>query len=282
MLMKALEAAAQNGRVDAVIQSTDKNLLVPVGGAIVAAFGRGPGAVHSKALLAAVASSYAGRASAAPIVDAFVTMLYMGAQGYAKLVAEREANMQFLAEAVGKVAEAHGERLLVSAANPISIAVTLGGCLCQLTGPPGQLADPGAAGDGAVTGVAALRASEYTAFGAQLFKRLCSGTRVVVPTERKTIDGILIIGFGAHVPAYPHVYFTVAAALGQTRDEINVFARRLDAVFREFEKAHVHRALRAAGTVPVCFVAAPAAAESGGDAAGEQNGDRARGPGGIA
>ncbi|KAJ1617825.1 hypothetical protein T492DRAFT_1097213, partial [Pavlovales sp. CCMP2436] len=43
MLMKALEAAAQNGRVDAVIQSTDKNLLVPVGGAIVAAFGRGPG-----------------------------------------------------------------------------------------------------------------------------------------------------------------------------------------------------------------------------------------------
>jgi hypothetical protein len=45
-LMAALDAAARHGRVDAVVQSTDKNFGVPVGGAIIAAFGVGPGAAQ--------------------------------------------------------------------------------------------------------------------------------------------------------------------------------------------------------------------------------------------
>lgn len=38
-------AAWRRGRVDAVVQSTDKNFLVPVGGAVVAAGRRRPGLV---------------------------------------------------------------------------------------------------------------------------------------------------------------------------------------------------------------------------------------------
>lgn len=272
-LMRMIDAAAQNGRVDAVVQSTDKNLGVPVGGAIIAAVGKGPGAAASKALLKAIGGTYAGRASIAPIVDAFCTMLYLGAEGYAALVVEREANMLFLAHAVGTVARAHGERLIVSGANPISIAVTLGvalgareleaarpgGADAACAAPPaagggdgdgggggGGAADaavrgPGAAASGPATAASGsgrrLEAAEYTAFGARLFQRLCSGARVVVPTERKVIDGVELLGFGAHVRGYPSVYFTVAAALGQSRAEIELFAKRLDAVFVEFERA---------------------------------------------
>lgn len=37
-LCRLVTIAARKGRVDAVVQSTDKNFLVPVGGALVAAF----------------------------------------------------------------------------------------------------------------------------------------------------------------------------------------------------------------------------------------------------
>lgn len=241
-LMRLVEAAAQNGRVDAVVQSTDKNLGVPVGGAIVAACGKGPGAAASTALLAAVGAAYAGRASVSPVLDAFCTLLYLGADGYAALVSQREANMDALRTAVARVAARHGERVLASADNPISIAVTLGGCLRarRAAGEEEPARAPAAADDGAAADGAAreLRPFEYTAFGARLFQRLCSGCRVVVPTDVKTIEGVRLVGFGAHVPAYPHVYFTVAAGLGQSAAEIELFAKRLDATFAEFAKAH--------------------------------------------
>lgn len=38
MLSSSLSQAARIGRVDAFVQSTDKNFMVPVGGAIVAGF----------------------------------------------------------------------------------------------------------------------------------------------------------------------------------------------------------------------------------------------------
>ena len=44
-----------NGRVDAIVQSTDKNFMVPVGGAIVAS--------GNSSLVGEVSKCYAGRAS---------------------------------------------------------------------------------------------------------------------------------------------------------------------------------------------------------------------------
>ena len=60
--------------MDVVISSTDKNLLVPVGGAIAA----GP----DKSLIQAIGKVYPGRASAAPAMDLFCTLLHMGVSGY--------------------------------------------------------------------------------------------------------------------------------------------------------------------------------------------------------
>lgn len=36
--MNLIQEAAKKGRVDAFVQSTDKNFLVPVGGAVIAGF----------------------------------------------------------------------------------------------------------------------------------------------------------------------------------------------------------------------------------------------------
>lgn len=66
----------RKGRVDAVVQSTDKNFMVPVGGAIVAAPKSRP------ALVAAVNANYPGRASMSAHLDLLVTLLYWGAEGW--------------------------------------------------------------------------------------------------------------------------------------------------------------------------------------------------------
>lgn len=70
------------GRVDAVIQSTDKNFMVPVGGAIIA----GP----NESFIDAIAKNYPGRASGSPVLDLFVTLLSLGRNGYEKLLLERK------------------------------------------------------------------------------------------------------------------------------------------------------------------------------------------------
>lgn len=64
-----INQAIRSGRVDAIVQSTDKNFMVPVGGGVIA----GPDA----AFIEYIAKLYPGRASAAPTLDLFMTMLYM-------------------------------------------------------------------------------------------------------------------------------------------------------------------------------------------------------------
>lgn len=64
-----IDMAMRTGRVDAVVQSLDKNFLVPVGGAIVCS--------ASREVVDSVAKLYPGRASAAPALDFFITMLQM-------------------------------------------------------------------------------------------------------------------------------------------------------------------------------------------------------------
>ena len=102
--MHLLQEAGRVGRVDAFIQSTDKNLMVPVGGAVVAS-------PMSKDFVQQVAQIYpgegtqcqwvglggghfllctAGRASSTPSMDAFITMLSLGWRGYKQLLTERK------------------------------------------------------------------------------------------------------------------------------------------------------------------------------------------------
>ena len=71
--------------MDAVVQSTDKNFMVPVGGSVVAA---GPG---KAAFVDAVNAAYPGRASAAPMLDLLMTLLFWGKEGWEKVL-----NVRFL------------------------------------------------------------------------------------------------------------------------------------------------------------------------------------------
>lgn len=68
--------------MDAVVQSTDKNFMVPVGGAIIA----GP----DEKFIAAIAKNYPGRASGSPVLDLFITLLSFGRTGYETMLQEQK------------------------------------------------------------------------------------------------------------------------------------------------------------------------------------------------
>ena len=187
------------GRLDAFVQSTDKNFMVPVGGAVVVS--------ASKPLVDAVSRVYPGRASASPVVDLLVTLLAMGAEGYQRLLGERKRLFARLRAGLAEVAARHGERLLHTPSNPISMAMTLRH-FAALPGGVGQL-------------------------GAMLYRRSCSGHRVVDPAKQGAVDAIAFKGYGAHHPEYPVPYLTAACAIGMTTEEIDVFIERLDRTLTE-------------------------------------------------
>ena len=105
------------GRVDAWVSSTDKNFMVPVGGAIVAS--------PDPAVIEAVSRCYPGRAALSPILDLFITLLQMGTDGLTRLLSERKAVATELRTRIAELASRHGERLLESRGNPISFAMSI-------------------------------------------------------------------------------------------------------------------------------------------------------------
>lgn len=62
--------------------------------------------------------------------------------------------------------------------------------------------------------------------------------RVVAPGDSKTIGPHVFTNWGSHHNRYPSAYFTVAAAVGMLRQEVDVFLERLDKVFVKFKKKH--------------------------------------------
>ena len=61
-------------------------------------------------------------------------------------------------------------------------------------------------------------------------------TRVVQPGNKKTIGPTTFLNWGSHSNAYPHTYFTAAAALGMEKKEVDEFVHRLKKVFKKFSK----------------------------------------------
>ncbi|XP_062501022.1 O-phosphoseryl-tRNA(Sec) selenium transferase-like isoform X2 [Corticium candelabrum] len=111
--MHLIQEAHRTGRLDAFVQSTDKNFLVPVGGAIVVGF--------EKHFIDDISQTYPGRASATPSIDVFITLLSLGASGYRKLLSQRKEVYEYLSAGLSSVAESHGEKLLKTKNNPISL-----------------------------------------------------------------------------------------------------------------------------------------------------------------
>ncbi|XP_064383400.1 O-phosphoseryl-tRNA(Sec) selenium transferase-like [Halichondria panicea] len=200
--MHVIQEAHRLGRVDAFVQSTDKNFMVPVGGAVVAS--------SSEEFINSVSQMYPGRASGTPSLDIFITLLSMGKKEYQRLCTQRKDNFKILKDQLEQVATKHGEKVLSIPQNPISIAVSLSNL------PTGKL--------------------NVTEFGSMLFVKNVSGTRVVGSGAEKTIGPHTFTNWGSHCNDYPCAYFTAAAAIGMTRTEMDTFIKRLDQVFIKFSK----------------------------------------------
>jgi len=194
---KLINRGCTLGRVDAVISSMDKNFLVPVGGAIILS-------PHAERIQR-TGKAYAGRASSAPLVDLFSTLLSMGLHGYQGLLAERQRLIETFPTRLNEVAEKHGERLLVTPLNSISYGITLSG-------------------------------SNVSRLGAMLFSRCVSGTRVVPRGSTKTIGSHTFENFGSSTDEFHTAYLTAACALGCTENEVDEFLKRLDKTLKEFKK----------------------------------------------
>lgn len=151
--MHLIQEASRKGRVDAFVQSTDKNFLVPVGGAVIGSFDKG--------LLERISKMYPGRANASSAMDVMITLLSLGMAGYKQLITQRKEMYSYLKEELGKVAARHGERLLDTKGNPISIGMTLH--THQHDG------------------------KQVTMLGSMLFLRNVSGARVITTTDSKHI-----------------------------------------------------------------------------------------------
>lgn len=65
--------------------------------------------------------NFTGRGSGSPSMDVFITLLHLGSKGYVKLLNQRKVVFNYLKERLKEVASKHGERLLVTPNNPISV-----------------------------------------------------------------------------------------------------------------------------------------------------------------
>ena len=138
----------RKGRVDAFVQSTDKNFMVPVGGTIIAGFDEKfiakvsqcyPGKLHN---LNNIDNSivihnitnllfiyfllffiHSGRASSSPILDLFITFLSVGSKDYLSKIKERKEHFKLLKIGLTEIATKFHLRVLETPGNSISIGI---------------------------------------------------------------------------------------------------------------------------------------------------------------
>jgi O-phospho-L-seryl-tRNASec:L-selenocysteinyl-tRNA synthase len=116
--MKEIMSAIDSGRIDVIVQSSDKNFLAPVGGSLIVS--------PKESTIKSVAESYAGRASAAPIVQTLASLLLIGHERYKTMRKEQLSNLKLLGEKLNEIAASIGQRVL-SVPNPVAFAMTLDG-----------------------------------------------------------------------------------------------------------------------------------------------------------
>ena len=124
-IMAHLASAIDAGRVDAIVQSSDKNFLAPVGASVLVS--------PNEEIVDWTAESYAGRASAAPVAQTLGALLAIGRDRYAVLRAEQIENRLTLESKLTEIAESIGQRVL-DIENPVASAMTLDGLDAEALG----------------------------------------------------------------------------------------------------------------------------------------------------
>ena len=110
MLRKALKY-----RVDAVVSSSDKNLLTPIGGGIIYS--------KDESILKKISKSYPGRACASPIVNMLISLLAIGFNNYKKLMEQQVKSKSLLDELLVNIAKETNNKLL-NTNSPIASCIT--------------------------------------------------------------------------------------------------------------------------------------------------------------
>ena len=197
-----------------VVQSTDKNFMVPVGGAIITC--PDVNTIHH------ISSLYPGRASMTPVLDMFITLLSMGRQGYRQLLADRVVLYEKLKIGVKEIVSQYHEEIVSTPYNSISIAVTL------------KHLDQSAGTD------TSMNTIPPSYLGSMLFQRQVSGCRVVTIAMENTISKPTNINnyhfqnWGSHISNnHGGSYFTVACAVGMTESDLNRFLTQLEKCFHK-------------------------------------------------
>ena len=185
--MKIIRSGIDAGRIDAVIQSTDKNILTPVGGAIIAS--------PFKEIIKKISQTYAGRASASPVVDCLISMLSLGIEGYQELIENQKDNRKILEQKLSNVAFKYNERIL-DVFNPVAVAVTLKN----------------------------LKKEQLYALGGALYNLRVTGPRVHDPSEKV---------FGTCSANYNIPYIVMNAAIGATKEDITLAVERFDKAYQQ-------------------------------------------------
>ncbi|EAL67325.1 O-phosphoseryl-tRNA selenium transferase [Dictyostelium discoideum AX4] len=214
-ILHNISQACKLGRVDAFIQSTDKNFMVPVGGAIIS----GP----NSEFIDQISRNYPGRANSSPILDVFITLLSMGKQGWLNLLKERKELLIYFNEQLSKFALENNEKLLNTInENKISFALTLSSNNFNNN-------------EEIISNNNNNNNNTFSMIGSKLFSRSCSGSRVIDLKSNKKllIGGLEFNNYGSHIDNYSTSYLTVACAIGITKLEIDTFIQRLSKLFNK-------------------------------------------------
>ncbi|CAH8591480.1 unnamed protein product [Heterobilharzia americana] len=203
------------------VQSTDKNLLVPVGGAIIAGF--------SSDLVNSVGKLYPGRASGTPTLDVLATLLFLGRKGWNDLIQNQSVCFTHLQNGLKQLANKHNLKLLETTSNPISLALSLENLLpMKIISQSDEVEEQK---NFLSTSELKEVILEMTQIGANLFTQGCSGVRVVLPASMQNstkLDVYEFLGFNSHSSSSTIPYINAAAAIGQKQSDINIFIQRLD------------------------------------------------------
>ena len=222
VVCKAINRAIRVGRVDLLVSSTDKNMLVPVGGALVYS--------PSHNSIDIVRKNYPGRASMSPILDVFITLLSMGKRKLLEYLKRREECYDYLRDRLAAVAEQYGQRILDTPNNPISLAVTLDKPI-EMEYENAEHKD-----EEARKHEFQYTDADITRFGAMLYTRGVSGARCVGHHNKKSIGEYTFENYGGHCDNYPHAYFTAAAAIGISKEDVDTFIERIQKNWKQYLK----------------------------------------------
>lgn len=167
--------------------------------------------------LQSVSSNYPGRASIAPIMDLFISLLSLGKSGFKSILDQRRLLLPVFQRKLQEACVLEGLRILPSPNNTISFAISLG----SLSNGPKDL----------------------SFLGSMLFQRHVSGSRVVVSSsvscsnpKRSRVVNVDFINWGAHSSYFPESYLTVACAIGICESEVDIFITRFRKCLARYRK----------------------------------------------